>query len=126
MNEQEINAGLWTLKKNEIVKIFGSLKLKQSSPKEDIIEAIINGEPTPDEIEAFKELLGEIDALKIRIAELEVMIAKLEVMKTPVPGEKFYVVVHPIKEGKKYYERGSRYDGENVELFLTDGQIRQG
>lgn len=141
MDEQEIKAGLESLVKKQIVDTFSSLAMNQADTKSFLVESVLTGEPTDEEIEVFKALLAkmaedaptarptekdeEIKRLKAVIDEKDEKIEDLVFRKKAVEeGKKFFIVVHAINEDGRRYEKNSRYDGEKSEYFLAGGQIR--
>lgn len=124
MNEQEIRLGLEELTKNELIETFSSLELKPIDKKKFLIEQIIAGEPTEEEIEAFKLLLEDK-------SESENIVEDEDKSAEPV-----YIVVHPINEDGKKYKPGMEYKGGDETIdplerakryrrFLQHGQIRE-
>ena len=105
----------------ELQEVFASLELKGN--KGVIIQAIVEGSPTDQEIDSYESILKK----KVEEAEAE---AKAEAEKQPSEdykikrGDKF-VVVHPIKEDGKRLEPGKDYTGNAAARMLKRGQIRR-
>jgi len=94
-------AMLASLTKEKLIRFFPSLNLKMASSKDDLIAQILSGNPTSDEIRGLEIYFD----------------------KEPEPEPRF-IVVYPIQEDGRLFERGSQYTGRFAEKFLRDGQIK--
>lgn len=117
MNSEEFRVGLKLLTKEQLVSSFPDLELKSTEKKDFIIEAIVTADPMPakEEITAVKCLIADFTIKKI--------MADPSYFSKDLKGD--FIVVSPIVEDDKNFQRGDSYTGKHTERFLERGKIRR-